>query len=241
MAEKRPRLLAIDTATKCAALAVTSGTLAAGEVMASLSLSSDVTHSRRIISCVDYLFSQLGIGWQDLDGIAVGLGPGSFTGLRIGMATAKGFAFAAKLPLFGVATHDGIAASVGVTGSVWVTLDARKKQIYAGKYSCSSQENPVLQGSIQAMDPEEFVHLVTRGDMIAGDGVTTYGSLWRQKLGENVRFAPQHLHRVSAAACGLICGEHCNTNNCLDLETAEPLYVRASDAELNLIEKKQRL
>ncbi len=240
MAEKRPLLLAIDTATKCASLAVTSGTLASGEVLGSLSLCSHITHSRRLISCVDYLFSQLEIGWQDLDGIAVGLGPGSFTGLRIGMASAKGFAFAAGLPLLGVATLAGIAASSGVSGSVWVALDARKNQIYAAKYRCSSPEIPVLEIPIQAIDPAAFVQLVDKGDVIAGDGVMTYGSLWRQKLGEDVWFAPQHLHRVSAAACGLICGEQYNNGDFLDLETAEPLYVRASDAELNLAQKKQR-
>ncbi len=239
MAERRPLLLAIDTATKCASLAITSGTLASGEVLASLSLCSGVTHSRRLITSVDYLFSQVEIGWQDLSGIAVGLGPGSFTGLRIGMATAKGFAFAAKLPLLGVSTLAGIAASCSVTGSVWVTQDARKKQIYAAKYRCASREMPVLEGVIQAIDPDMFVDLTGDGDVIAGDGVTTYGSLWREKLGEDLLFAPQHLHRVSAAACGFICGEYCNNGNYLDLETAEPLYVRASDAELNLALKKQ--
>ncbi len=91
-----PLILAMDTATGCSTVSLTRGTMVDGEVLACLSFSSKITHSRRIISIVDSIFQETETDWPTLGGIAIGLGPGSFTGLRIGMATAKGFAAASK-------------------------------------------------------------------------------------------------------------------------------------------------
>jgi len=103
-------ILAVDTATPCSTVALTKGTRSDGRVLGTISVSSSITHSRRLLVALDRLFADCGLAKEEVDGFAVGLGPGSFTGLRIGMATVKGLAVAADKPLFGVSTLDVVAA-----------------------------------------------------------------------------------------------------------------------------------
>ncbi|CAG0910967.1 unnamed protein product, partial [Cyprideis torosa] len=103
--------VALDTATRCSTIALTRGGIAEGEVLAQQSFCVSMNHSRKILKRVHFLLEEAGFRWSDVGLVAVGLGPGSFTGLRIGMATAKGISFAASLPLAGVSTLDALAAT----------------------------------------------------------------------------------------------------------------------------------
>lgn len=235
-----PLLLALDTATKCSTVAITRGTLIDGEVLACLSLSSSITHSRRIISIVDRLFSDTEITWSDIDAIAVGMGPGSFTGLRIGMATAKGFAAAAEKKLVGVSTLDALAAMCVTDKKIIAVMDARKKQVYSAAYNRDQGNGNLTRISeIKVVLPEHVVMETDEEVVMIGDGIVTYGELWQKKHGDMVRFAPMHLHAPCASAVGLLCGSLFNQGNYLDIGAAAPLYVRASDAELSLADKKK--
>lgn len=244
MVDGRPLILAMDTATRCSTVSLTRGTLGHGEVLGCLSLSSNVTHSRRLISTVDRLFRETQVQWSDIGGVAVGLGPGSFTGLRIGMATAKGFAAAAQKKLVGVSTLDGLAARCLGDLPVYATVDARKKQIYCARYSVSAGKRPKRLHDIQAISPERLIQQLHEEQhqqvVIVGDAVHLYGDLWYRELEDLVIFAPAALHASSADAIGLICGELFEEGECLDIASATPFYVRASDAELSLAIKKQR-
>ena len=134
MDSRQSLILAMDSATACSSVALTCGTRQDGRVAASLSLTGNVTHSRRLFSAIDYLMKEAGVNWAAIAGIAVSLGPGSFTGLRIGLATAKGLAAAAGKLLFGVSTLDSLAAKCSTEKLVCAVLDARKKEVYAALY-----------------------------------------------------------------------------------------------------------
>jgi tRNA threonylcarbamoyladenosine biosynthesis protein TsaB len=240
MTDSYPLLLALDTATKCSTVALTRGTLMDGEVLACLSLSSSITHSRRIIGAVDRLFSDTATNWSDIDAVAVGLGPGSFTGLRIGMATAKGFAAAAEKRLVGVSTLDALAAMCVTDKTIIVVMDARKKQVYTAAYRRSKNNGSLTRLSeIKVVSPEQVAMGIREEVVMIGDGVITYGELWRERLGDLANFASMHLHAPSASAVGLLCGALFKEGNCLAIGAAAPLYVRASDAELSLADKKK--
>lgn len=240
MTDSSPLLLSLDTATKCSTVALTRGTLMDGEVLACLSLSSSITHSRRIINAVERLFLETETEWTDIGAIAVGMGPGSFTGLRIGMATAKGFAAAAEKDLIGVSTLDALASMCVTDKTILAVMDARKKQVYTAAYKCDSKNSsPVRHGDIRVVSPERIAMEITEEVVMVGDGVITYADFWSEKLGNMVRFAPMHLHAPSASAVGLLCGELLNKGCCIDVAAATPLYVRASDAELSLTDKKK--
>jgi len=229
-----PFILAIDTSTPVASVAITCGALAGGGVQALLSWRGAVRHSSRLLTLIESIMAEVRIGFAELAGLAVGLGPGSFTGLRIAMATAKGLAAATGLPLYGASSLDCLAAGIAGERQVCAVLDARKKEIYAARYRIAAGNEPERLGKIVAIDPEEIGALIDAPCLFVGDAVPVYDELWRRQLGERYQAAPASCHFSSAAVLGLLAGEQHKLGAALPLGTVAPLYVRASDAELNL-------
>lgn len=227
------KVLTIDTATNCSSIAITEGGITGGNVLASLSLNTRVTHSRRLLSSIEYLMQQTEFSWDDLAGIAVSLGPGSFTGLRIGMATAKGLAMAADLPLLGVSTLDALASRCLSSKLICAVQDARKKEVYTACYRLEKGQL-VRVTDYKVIDPSQLLEQLDEPVLFVGDGVKLYGELWQQNDDISVELAPAALNTVSASTMGLIACDMLYKDNILDADNAVPLYVRASDAELNL-------
>lgn len=237
--QPQPLILSIDTATSCSSVALTRGSRTNGEVLAILSLSSGKTHSRKLLASIDFIMEGTGVDWSNIEAITVSLGPGSFTGLRIGMATAKGLAFAADKPMIGISTLDGLASKCAPAPWICSVLDARKKEVYAAFYRTDSEGLTAPTGVPMVISPEKLAESLSDSVVMVGDGVTTYGELWRSLLHDKVLFAPAHLHEPTASSLGLIGKEKFETGDILDVAEAVPLYIRASDAELNLIRKRQ--
>jgi tRNA threonylcarbamoyladenosine biosynthesis protein TsaB len=231
---QKPLILALDTSTACCTLALTFGTIAQGGVLASLKLSGRMSHSRRLLSAIDWLFSETEVDWPMIDGIAVGLGPGSFTGLRIGLATAKGLAVTAGKPLAGVSTLDALAGNCRTSRLICAALDARKKEVYIALYRCDASGAPCRVSEIQAIDPHALIGMMKEPVLIVGDGALVYGEQWQMEGGDRVALAPLPLHYPAADVIGLLGAGHLLEDRALDPATAVPFYVRASDAELNL-------
>lgn len=238
MAEQEKLILALDTATPCSAVALTSGTRSQGRVLASLSLTGNVTHSRRLLRAVDYLMTEAAVDWPDIDGIGVSLGPGSFTGLRIGMATAKGLAAAAGKKLFGVSTLDSLGAKCSCARLVCAVLDARKKEVYTSFYRRSTAGLTERVSELLVLAPGKLATAIEEPVLMVGDGSMVYRDLFKELLGDRVEFAPSALNEPSAPSLGLLAGEMLEAGQELDLSSAVPLYIRSSDAELNLQKKK---
>ena len=234
MADERKYILSVDTATPCSTVALTTGTRADGRVLALLSISSNVTHSRRLLVAIDHLLTDSGIAREEISGFAVGLGPGSFTGLRIGMATVKGLAAAAQKPMYGVSTLDIIVANCSNPRLICSVLDARKKEVYAAFYRCDEAGIPRRITDIAALSPEKLAAGITEPVLMVGDGLLAYRHYWQSVLGGMLTVAPAQHWSPSAATLGLLAGELATGNRSLDIAAAVPLYVRASDAELNL-------
>ncbi len=237
----QPLILALDTATTCCSVALTSGTQRQGKVLASLSFCGTVSHSRRLLASVDWLLAEAAVSWSALDGIAVSVGPGSFTGLRIGMATAKGFACSAEKPLLGVSTLATLASCCSTSKMICASLDARKKEVYAAFFRRDDRGVVRLAGSISVMSPERLAEHIQEPVYMVGDAAGVYGALWQTLLGEKLEIAPAQLHVPLASALGLLAAEKYVAGEFLDVGSASPLYVRASDAELSLIKKTERL
>ena len=240
MSSSQPLILAIDTATPCSSVAFTSGDVHDGTLVANLSLNAKVTHSRRLLTSIDWLLRENNISLEDVDGLAVGLGPGSFTGLRIGMATVKGLATAMDKPLLGVATLDALAFSCSGDRPLCVLLDARKKEVYRRWYRPDEQGIYRSSGSIRALAPRDLAGEVTENSLMAGDGLLSYGQILCEILGEKVTMAPLVSNYPSAAAIGFLAGEMLQGGNTMEIGGAVPLYVRASDAELSLLDKEKQ-
>lgn len=234
-----PVILSIDTSTPCTTVALTSGIRLNGKVLGSFNLNGNVTHSRRLIQAIDILMEGVSIDWEGVDGIGVSLGPGSFTGLRIGLATAKGLAAAAERPLLGVSTLDSLAAKCATADLICAVLDARKKEVYAGLYRCNRDGESEVASEPVVIDPVKLCESLDEQVFMIGDGAALYSEIIKDSLGDKVVFAPSCLNVPTADSLGFLCGEKLLDNNVLDLASAAPLYVRATDAELNLGKKNK--
>ena len=204
MVDDESLILSIDTATPCSSVALTRGTRKNGRVLASLSLNTRLTHSRRLLAIIDYLLSATDVDWTSIEAVVVSLGPGSFTGLRIGMATAKGLAFGAGKPRVGVSTLDGLASKCAPSPWICSVLDARKKEVYAAFYRTDEEGLTVLSGVPMVISPEKLAGYITEPVVMVGDGVNIYSEIWQNLLQANALFAPAHLHQPSASSLGFI-------------------------------------
>jgi tRNA threonylcarbamoyladenosine biosynthesis protein TsaB len=226
----KPIILALETATMCGSVAL----VADNRCLAEFSLQTGETHSRRLLAGVDWLLQETGIDWPVIDAVAVSLGPGSFTGLRIGLATAKGLAMAGRAELIGVGTLDGLAAQLFAVGEILIcpVLDARKKEVYCGFYKCDNQGMPRLLEEYMVIGPEALSAMIHEPVVLLGDGAAVYGDLFREKLVDLLTIPPSSTFFPRAATIGLLALDKWQKNEFIDPEGAAPIYIRPSEAEL---------
>ena len=223
-------ILAIETATGCGGVSLTKGGVDEGRVLAEYTLQPEITHSRRLLGSVGAMMEAAGVGWGDLDAVAVSLGPGSFTGLRIGLAAAKGIAMGTNLPLLGVPTLDGLAAQATPTElPLCCLLDARKQQVYAAFYSFKAGRC-LRTSDFMVVSAEQLAQRIQAPTLVVGPGINAcQATLAEHPL---ARLAPAGLLHPRAAFIGF-CGAAMLAQG-QGNDDLVPLYVRASEAELSL-------
>jgi len=225
-------ILAIETATGCGSVALTRGVATTGRVLAEYTLQPEVTHARRLLGSVAAVMTAAGVRWNELDGVAVSQGPGSFTGLRIGMAAAKGLAMAAGLPLQAVPTLDGLAVQMPpVDLPLCCLLDARKQQVYAARYRYGTN-GWRRTGPFLVLKPEELAQQIQEPTLLIGPGLQAC----RAEMAAHplARFMDAGWFHPRAATIGLCAGQLLVAGTGGESGELVPLYVRASEAELNL-------
>ncbi|MBW2466628.1 MAG: tRNA (adenosine(37)-N6)-threonylcarbamoyltransferase complex dimerization subunit type 1 TsaB [Deltaproteobacteria bacterium] len=230
---RKPVILALETATMCGSVALVAGS----GLVAEFSLQSMETHSRRLLAGVDRLLLEAAVEWTDIDAVAVSQGPGSFTGLRIGLATAKGLAMTAGAKLIGVGTLDGLAAQLFAVHGCLVcpVLDARKKEVYCGFYRCDTNGIPRLVGEYQVVTPEVLCEKIDEPVIMLGDGLLVYGDFFQEKLADFLKVPPLSTYFPRAASIGMLAREKWQEAEFLDPAATEPIYIRPSEAELNIV------
>lgn len=227
-------VLGIETATMTGGVALANDE----RIISEYTLNVRTTHTARLMPALDQILRDSSIDKREIDGIAISLGPGSFTGLRIGMATAKGLALGLDIPLLGVPTLDALARNVPFAAyQICTVLDARKKEIYYSLYRCSPLQRQV---PYQVVSPEKLVSQIDEKTIFLGDALSAYGGLISENLGDLALFAPyaQRFPRAATVAemglAKLKAGEH------LDVAFVEPIYIRESDAEMSLAAKQKK-
>lgn len=228
--KKHPIILVLENSGMCGSIAIT----APGICLAEYSLTSEVTHSKRLLSSLEFLIREAGIDWPDIDAIAVSLGPGSFTGLRIGLTTAKGLVMATGKKLIGLSSLDGLAVQLQDSDKlICPAIDARKKQVYAALYRNTGPECKRISPQL-AISPQDLSAMINEPVVFIGDGGVLYKDILQARLGDRAHFALPEIYFPRAAAIGSLALNKWHAQEFLDPISATPLYVRPSDAEMSL-------
>jgi tRNA threonylcarbamoyladenosine biosynthesis protein TsaB len=226
-----PLILAVENSGMCGSIALVSGS----HCIAEQSLLSKLTHSQRLLATVERVMTECRVAWEMIDAIAISLGPGSFTGLRIGLSTVKGLALATSIPLIGVPTLDGLASQfTGTAMPLCPILDARKNEVYTALYQTDDRGIMQRRSEYLVIPAAELAGQITEPTLFAGDGIAVHSGLLREKLGELAVFAPEQLYFAKASSIGFLALSRWRKKEFLDPGGCVPLYVRASDAEINL-------
>ena len=224
-------LLAIDTATRSCSV----GLLEGGRLLAEESRGDGQTHSRHLMTMIDSVLQGCGLAVSDLSALAVTVGPGSFTGLRIGLATAKGIAAAAGVPMAGVGTLEALCLQAdGEASLICALIDARKEEVYGAFFRAGPGGTPTPAGRIFVCTPERALDEIDEPCMFIGDGALLYREQIRSRLGRLAWLAPDPDHRIRAATVGRIGRRMLDSGGGLDPGLVLPVYIRKADAERKL-------
>jgi len=221
-------ILGIETSTTTGSVAVVSE----DGVIAQYSLNIEVTHSERLMSTVDRVLTDTGLTIDDMDGYAVAIGPGSFTGLRIGLAAVKGLALVTGKPVAAVPTLEALAWNVPYAAyPVCPMLDARKNEVYAAMYRFEGT-------TLVHVMAEAVLSLPHLSERISGKALFTgeASHLFREEIvnlfGDRALFAPVSAILPSAATVAEIGLAMIKSGKQSDLDSVTPMYIRRSEAEV---------
>ncbi len=222
----QPTVLAIDTSGPVAGCAVLKG----GRIVHQIAMNHGLTHSETIMPAVDAALEGAGLRCGDVDVFAAVAGPGSFTGVRIGVCAAKGLAHAAGKPCAAVHALEALAMNFyGFDGLCCPILDARRGQVYCAAFDMAGGM-PVRALDDAALPLADFLATLPEGRRLVfvGDGVPAYGMAVREALGDRALIAPAHLRDLRADAACLLAAARPDT--WVPAAQLQPIYLRAPQA-----------
>lgn len=223
------KILAIDTAAQTGSVALLDGQTLVAESLVNVR----ATHSELLLNQIDQALQLAGLMLAELDLIAAVRGPGSFTGLRIGLATANGLAKALGLKLIGISSLQQLAMNLPLCPvPICAFLDARKKEVYTGMFQWVDG-HPQALGPEQVLPPDVALRHISGPVALVGDGVAPYRPLIDEILGDRALLPAACHHQARAGSAATLAARIYQQNN-QDFTTAlAPVYIRPSDAEIN--------
>ncbi len=221
------RILAVDTATRSLSVAVSDE----GGVLSETLVHNRRTHSQTLMPAVDRVLAAAGLTAADIDAYAVVVGPGSFTGLRIGLAAVKGMAFAAGAPVVGVSSLAALAEGFYAAPLVCPLLDARKNEVYTACYRFNGDRMEET-APPRVLSPAAAAADIETPCILVGDGALHYRKTLLSILGEAARLPPEPLHHIRASVVDRIARRRLAIGDTDDTAALAPFYIRSSDAKL---------
>lgn len=217
--------LALDTAGSAGGLALADQ----GRILGELLIDTPIAHSRRLLTSLEFLLAQCGLTKADLTGLAVTLGPGFFTGLRIGLASAQGLALALDLPLAGLSCLRLLAAGLaGARGTIWAVADARRGLVYAAPFGVKEDGLERLEAD-GAYSPARLAPLLEPPAILVGAGARLYAT---ELLRPGLCLAPAWADLPRPGLLALLGARRLDRGEGLRPEQLQPRYCRPSDAEV---------
>jgi tRNA threonylcarbamoyl adenosine modification protein YeaZ len=222
------RVLSIDTATEAASCAVIEDNKLLGE----LTFNFEKQHSVILMPMIDNLLSSIRLDIDDIDGFVSSKGPGSFTGLRIGMSTIKGLSFGAQKPFISVSTLDALAFNLAYSsGIICPILDALRNNVYTALYTFEGEELKRT-SDYMVISIDELITMVKDEKVVyfIGDGIEKFKEVLRANI-KGSYFAPCHLNFARASSLGQLGLALLKQGIVEDLNQSTPIYLRKSQAE----------
>lgn len=237
------KLIALDSSGLVASVAV----LEDENLLAEYTINYKKTHSQTLLPMLDEVAKMIELDLTQIDAIAIAKGPGSFTGLRIGSATAKGLGLALNKPIIEVPTVDGMAYQLyGARDLICPIMDARRGQVYTGIYQFAQEESSyrfeavMPQCAIAIEELAKECNELNQKVVFLGDGVDVYREQLSQLLSVPFEFAPAHCNRQKAAAIGALAEVYYERGWYVDATEHAPDYLRLSQAERERKEKEKQ-
>ena len=231
------RILAFETSAKAASVALAQD----GQLLAESYQNTGLTHSQTLMSMAENLLHTCGCTPQDIDAVAVAAGPGSFTGVRIGVAAAKGFAWARELPCYGVSTLEAMALNLGIhQGYILPVMDARRSQVYTALFhaDCGNYTRIREDRAISLQELGEDVQTLSEPIFLIGDGsLLCYNTLLEAV--PNLVCPPEHRMHQRAAGVALAAFQKIAAGEAGDGAALTPNYLRLSQAERERLAREQ--
>lgn len=229
------RILAFETSAKAASVALLEGDALLGE----LYLNCGLTHSRTLLESAQRLLEITELTAKDIDAVACAAGPGSFTGVRIGVAAAKGFAWGREIPCYGVSTLEAMARSAACLGGViCCCMDARRAQVYNAVFERCGETLVRLREdrAISLDDLCEDLQNIEKPIFLVGDGAELCYTTLLERL-PRLTLLPEHLRQQRASGAALAAWEKIGRGERGDAGSLTPNYLRLSQAERARLEK----
>lgn len=221
------KILGIDTSTPIGSVALIDGDNLAAEH----TLNIVQAHSSRLMPAIDTVLKWSDITADNLDGCAVGIGPGSFTGIRIGVATIKSLCYALDKPIVGVSTLEAVAYNLrGTNGIICPLLDARRSEVYGAIFEGGTEWQRLSEDlclSLTAFLDRLDMHTSSEHTInFVGDGLLTYGDAVRERLGERAHFSDAIFNVPRGATIAHLGRQRLHNGDIDDYWTLVPNYVR---------------
>lgn len=231
------RILALDSSGLVASVAIASE----DALLAEYTINFKKTHSQTLLPMLDEIVRMVELDLSEVDAIAVTSGPGSFTGLRIGSATAKGLGFALDKPIISVPTIDCLAYNLYATDRmVCPIMDARRDQVYTGLYEFVKDKLLVIspQKAIAIDEIIDEINEIGNDVIFLGDGVPIHRDRIKESIKVEYTFAPLHMNRQRAGALVALAIEYYKAGHVETAEEHQPNYLRVSQAERERSERE---
>lgn len=228
------KILAIDSSSLAASCALLEDRKLIGEFY----IDARLTHSQTLMPMIENLLQASQTGLEDIDLFAVSCGPGSFTGLRIGIACAKGLAYGSGKPCAAVSTLEGLCRNLeSVEGTVCAVMDARRQQVYTAAYTAGSWDTPLFPDqAISIQELGEKLKNLPQPIFLVGDGAELcYNQLHAEIPG--LKIAAERVRMQHAYSVGLAALEKARQNSLCTAAEVTPIYLRLSQAEREKAEK----
>lgn len=221
------KILAIDSCSNVATAALMDDDV----LVAQFSLNNKTTHSTKLLPQIEYMMKNAETEFSDIDLFAVTVGPGSFTGERIGVATAKALAHAANKPMVGVSALMAMAYNIKYTDYlICPIMDARREQVYTSTFKWKNDELITIKDD-RAMALDELLKEFDEDVIFFGDGVPVFKEKIAERLGNKAHFAPANLMHISGGGVAEAAKSEYKKGNACNYASLTPKYLRLSQAE----------